>query len=105
MKYWSLLIPVFVFVSCENQAFDSDKRQIIAKNEISKMVPRNRSLTITRFQEDTLMSWQNAAFQRPIRYVMDFKYTDSTGAEKSKQGIIIFSQKGNAVIDHKILDR
>lgn len=104
MKYLALLIPLFVLASCENHAFDGDKRQIIAKDEIRKIVPGNRSLTITGFQEDTLMSWHDSTFKRPIRYILDFKYNDSTGAEKNKQGIIIFSQQGNAVIDQKIID-
>lgn len=104
MKYLALLISVSIFISCENHAFDRDKRQILAKDELRRMMPGNRSITITRFYEDTLPSWPDSTFRRPIRYTLDFKYTDSTGMEQSRQGIFIFSQQGNAVIDRHIMD-
>jgi hypothetical protein len=104
MKYLVLLLTVFVFLSCENHAFDRDKRQILAKDEVRRLMQGNRSITITGFREDTLPNWPDSIFRHPIRYTLDFKYNDSTGAVKNKEGVIIFSQQGNAIIDYHIID-
>ena len=103
MKYLVLLIPLIIF-SCENHAFDRDKRQILAKDEIRRIIPGNRSITITGFREDTLSGWHDSTFTRPIRYTLDISYNDSTGAKQNKQGVVIFSQQGNAVIDRHMVD-
>ena len=73
-----LLICFFTVAlfSCENARFDSDKRQIKAKNKISNKIPKIR-FDITAFKEDTLLTWPDSNFKHPIRYTLDIVYKDS----------------------------
>src|SRR5205823_2933392 len=105
MRYALFLLFVIGLSACETHAFDSDKRQILAKDEISRKIPRNRSLSIIAFKEDTLENWQDSTFQHPIRYTLDFSYNDSTGARQNKTCIVIFAPDGNTILNTQIVDR
>ncbi len=96
-------VLLFTFFSCENHRFDRDKRQIIAKNEISTKLRKTRSFDIISFKEDTL-SWPDSAFKRPIRYTLDIVYNDSASVLQKKKGIVIFTPDGNSIINSQITD-
>lgn len=102
MKY---LLPFFfavIICSCENHSFDSDSRQIIAKNEIRQKLHGAQSFDITDFKEDTLHDWQDSAFKNPIRYTLHVQYKDSTGVLQNKEGIVVFTPDGKSVISSEI---
>jgi hypothetical protein len=93
---------LLVFCSCENPRFDKDKRQLIAKDEIRRKLVRARSFDITGFKEDTLLSFPDSAFKRPIRYTLDFVYKDSSNVLQKKKGVVIFTPDGNSIISSGI---
>ena len=101
----NLLICFFTVAlfSCENARFDSDKRQIKAKNEISNKIPKIR-FDVTAFKEDTLQTWPDSNFKHPIRYSLDIIYKDSTNVLQRKKGIVIFTPDGNSIINSWITD-
>jgi hypothetical protein len=95
-----ILIPTFFLLSCENHNFDGDKRQIVAKDVVrwTFVPPKSRNFDIVRFKEDTLSSWTDSTFKRPLRYTIDFVYTDSTGAVQNKTGVVLFAPDGRSMI-------
>ncbi len=90
--------------SCENHRFDSDKRQIMAKNEIQSKLPRSRSFDITGFSEDTIQNVSDSNFKKQIRYTLDFVYQDSDKVLQHKKGIVMFTPDGRSVINSQITD-
>jgi len=99
------IIPLFFAImcfSCENNSFDSDKRQLMAKSEIREKLKNVRSFDITGFKEDTLSDWKDLTFKNPIRYKLDVTYKDSTGALQSKEAFVIFTPDGKSVISSQI---
>lgn len=97
-----LLLCVFAALhlfSCETTDFDKDKRQLVAKNVLYHKLPRAaKNFDIIRFKEDTLDYWTDSTFKRPIRYTMDFVYTDSTGAVQQQTGSVLFTPDGHSMI-------
>lgn len=104
MKYISYCIFLLALFSCDYHRFDKDKRQIMAKNEISNKLPRARSFDITAFKEDTLSNFTDSIFKRPIRYTLDFVYKDSANVLQKKRGIVIFTPDGRSIITSHITD-
>jgi hypothetical protein len=102
MKIFLAGFVSLVLFSCDNNRFDSDKRQITVKNEIRNKIHRARSFDITAFKEDTLQSWPDPAFNNPIRYTIDFTYKDSAMVLQKKRGIVIFTPDGNSIISSGI---
>jgi hypothetical protein len=99
MRHLFASFSLLLLVSCESSVADKDKRQIIAKDEIrNKLPPRSRAFDITHFQEDTLSSWGDSAFKRPIRYVLDYEYKDSTGTLQHRTGAVVFTPDGKSII-------
>ncbi len=103
---------IFVFIffaalifSCENHRFDSDKRQIIAKNEIENRLQRPRGFDVTAFHEDTVEIRNDSNFKKQIRYSLDIEYLDSNKVLQKKKGIVMFAPDGQSVINSKITDR
>jgi hypothetical protein len=88
--------------SCENHRFDSDNRQITAKDIIRYKTGRVRGFDISSFKEDTLRNSPDTAFKNPLRYTLDFHYNDSTGALQNKRGEVVFTPDGRSVINVKI---
>ena len=103
MRYVIFLLTI-VLCSCESHQFDSDHRQVLAKNEIRKQVKNKRSFDVTDFKEDTLQSYTDRSFQHPIRYTLHFNYKDSTGATVLKRGEVLFTPDGKSIIHSQIIE-
>ena len=97
-----LLTGIF---SCENHRFDSDKRQIMAKNEIESKLHRTRAFDITGFNEDTVQNFSDSNFKKQIRYRLDFVYEDSNKILQTKRGIVMFTPDGKTIISSQITER
>lgn len=82
---------VFLFITicsaCETNHFNSDKRQISAKNEIRNKAGRPRSFDIISFREDTLQSWADTNLKHPIQYTLNFVYKDSNNILQKEKGV------------------
>jgi uncharacterized protein YcfL len=103
MRYQLLLVFVAIFVfNCESATFDMDKRQIVAKDVIRKKLSAARDFDIVSFKEDTLSSWTDSTFKQPIRYTLNFVYTDSTGVVQNKNGVVLFTPDGRSIITAQI---
>jgi hypothetical protein len=94
-----------MFSGCENHRFDSDKRQIIAKNEIENKLQRPHGFDVTTFREDTIYIQNDSNFKKQIRYSLDIEYLDSNKVLQKKKGIVMFAPDGQSVINSKITDR
>jgi len=106
MRYLSfLLLSIIVFGSCDNHAFDSDKRQLMAKDEIRHQLRRARSFDIIAFKEDTVKNFSDTSFKNVLSYTLDFKYTDSNGDLQQKQGVVFFTPNGKSIISSQITDK
>jgi hypothetical protein len=103
MRYLLLLLIAFGG-SCETHSFDGDQRQLTAKDIIRNKVHNTRSFDITGFTQDTLQSYEDTAFKRPLRYKLDFTYTDSLGNKQNKTGVVIFTPDGKSVINSRIIE-
>lgn len=102
MKYTILFLFIITIFSCENNSFDKDKRQLIAKREIREKLPGVQSFDITSFHEDTLHDNTETTFKDPIRYSLNVVYKDSTGAVQNKEAFVLFTPDGKSVISAKI---
>jgi hypothetical protein len=100
-----LVFFALVFFSCENHRFDSDKRQIISKDEIENKLGRVRSFDITGFNEDTVTVENNPDFKKQIRYTLDITFVDSNNVLQKKKGIVMFTPDGQTIINSKITDQ
>lgn len=58
-----LILP---FVSCENHRFDSDKRQILAKDAIRNQLHKVQNFNVIHFNEDTIET-VDSDFKKEIR--------------------------------------
>ena len=101
--FFVLLLPLFF--ACENHRFDSDKRQIMAKDEIQNKLHKARSFNVTAFNEDTVQSENDSNFKKEIRYSLDIEYLDSNKVFQKKKGIVFFASDGKSIINSKITDR
>ena len=102
MKHIMLLFSVIFVFSCENNSFDKDKRQLIAKREIREKLPDIQSFDLKSFKEDTLHNWKDSLFKDPIRYSFDVEYTDPAGIVQNKQAFVLFTSDGKSVITSQI---
>jgi hypothetical protein len=103
MRYILLLFSIVV-CGCESQQFESDKRQIMAKDEIRSQVKNRRSFDVVSFKEDTLDTYTDSSIKRPIRYTLNFVYKDSTGALLGKSGEVIFTPDGKSILHSHIIE-
>lgn len=98
-----LLVFALLLGSCENATFSKDKRQILAKDAIrSKLPPASTNFDIINYKEDTVDNWTDTTFKRPIRYTLNFVYTDSTGVVQKRTGSVIFTPDGRSMITAKV---
>lgn len=100
LLFWLLV----VLTACEAESFDSDKRQIVAKDQIRRQLKKARSFDVTGFREDTLPTYTDTTVKNPIQYSIDFTYTDSAGHPQQKKGIVVFTPDGKSVLNSRILD-
>ncbi len=105
MRYLFLSLFTLAFTGCNTEGFESDERQIIAKDLIRKQILQNHSFDVVAFKQDTVCDWQDIAIKHPVSYTLDFVYKDSTTSLISKRGIFIFSPTGNTVLSSSIQDR
>jgi hypothetical protein len=101
MRYLLFLLLI-ILASCETQSFESDKRQLIAKDLIRRQLHKSRFFDITGFKEDTLQTYPDTTIKHPLRYSLDFVYTDSAGVVQKKKGIVIFTPDGKSVLNSHI---
>lgn len=94
-----------MFFSCENHRFDSDKRQIISKDEIENKVGKVHSFDVTGFNEDTVHVENDPDFKKQIRYTLDISFVDSNNVPQKKKGIVMFTPDGQTIINSKITDQ
>jgi hypothetical protein len=105
MKY--LFVPLFVMVlfACHSAGFESDERQIIAKDVIRKQINQNHSFDVVGFKQDTVFNWPDTTINHPVSYTLDFVYADSATSLKSKRGVVVFAPNGHTVLSSVIQDR
>lgn len=94
-----------MFFSCENHRFDSDKRQITAKDEILKKLVRVHSFDVTGFNEDTVNVEGDSDFKKQIKYTLDITFVDSNKVFQKKKGVVMFTPDGTTIINSKITDQ
>ncbi len=99
-----LLFLLVFFAACETNNFESDKRQLIAKDSIRRQLVKVRSFDIAGFYQDTLKNSADTTFKQFVRYGLDIVYTDSLGKLQQKKGIVLFTPDGKSVISSKIVD-
>ena len=103
MRYLLFLV-LLILVSCENHSFESDKRQIIAKDLIKRKLRKARLFDITAFKQDTLETYPDTLFKHPLRYSLDFVYTHSLGQVQKKKGVVLFTPDGQSVLNAQIAE-
>ncbi len=105
MRYAFLSLIIPALFSCHSAGFESDERQIIAKDVILNQAGRTHSFDIVSFKQDTVANWTDTTIKHPVSYTLDFVYNDSTNAVKSKRGVVVFAPTGNTVLSSSIQDR
>ncbi|HEV8079104.1 MAG TPA: hypothetical protein VGP43_00215 [Chitinophagaceae bacterium] len=93
------------FSCCETNRFNSDKRQILAINEVRKKTGKPGSFDIISFREDTLQNWPDTNFRHPIQYTLYFVYKDSANTMQKKKGLVIFTSERNEIISSAITEQ
>jgi hypothetical protein len=105
MRILFVIVTVLLLYSCESAGFDSDKRQIRAKDEIRSRLPnRTTDFDITAFKEDTLHNWPDSGFVNPLQYSLDYTFKDSSGTIHHEKGSVVFTPDGKSVIQTKTGD-
>jgi hypothetical protein len=99
-----LLLLLVILGSCETHSFESDKRQLIAKDEVRRQLHKVRSFDITGFAQDTLQTFPDTTFKHPLRYSLDVTYTDSAGQMQKKKGVVLFTPDGKSLLSSHIID-
>lgn len=99
-----LLVTPF-FLGCETHRFDSDNRQIMAKDEIRNQLHKPNGYDITGFKEDTIEAKNGSGLKKEIRYILDFQYNDSNKVLQKKTGTVFFTPDGLSIINSTITDR
>lgn len=97
-----LLLITLVLFSCEKHTFDSDRRQIVAKNLLRQTVKNRRTFDVLQFKEDTLDSYPGTTGIRPIRYTIKYTYRDSTNTLVQRTGEVLFAPDGQSVLETRI---
>ncbi|MEO8821414.1 MAG: hypothetical protein ABI267_02960 [Ginsengibacter sp.] len=99
------LLAIPFFWGCETHRFDSDKRQIMAKDEIRNQVHKPNGYDITGFKEDTVEATNVPGLKKEIRYTLDFQYNDSNKVLQKKTGTVFFTPDGLSIINSTITGR
>ena len=94
-----------MFYACENHRFDSDKRQIISKDEIQSKLAKAHSFDVTGFNEDTVEVENEPDFKKQIRYTLYISFVDSNNVFQKKKGIVMFTPDGKTIINSEITDQ
>lgn len=98
MRYLIILLAIF-FIGCDYGSFDKDKRQIMAKDYVHwHLPPHSTDFDVTSFREDTLNNMPDSNFKRPIGYMLEYHYTDSTRQIQQKRATVLFTPDGHSII-------
>ena len=100
-----LFLAISVFSACESTNFESDKRQLMAKDEIRSKLQKIHGYDITAFREDTVEAGANDDFKKLIRYRLSVQYIDSNNTLQKKIGDVFFTPDGKSIIRSTISDR
>ena len=101
-------LMLLLFFSCETSHFESDKRQIIAKDAIRSGLKgaARSSFTVTGFKEDTLQTYAaDTLIKKPILYTLLFTLKDSTGQLVQHTGNVLFTNTGNSLLSAEIINQ
>jgi hypothetical protein len=95
---WIIVFTLLIlpFVSCENHHFDSDKRQIIAKDAIRDQLHKVQDFNVIHFNEDTVET-ADSNFKKQIRYSMDIVFLDSNKVFHQQKAIVWFTTGGPVI--------
>ena len=93
------------FLGCETHRFDSDNRQIMAKDEILRQLHKVNGYDITGFKEDTVQAINIPGLKKEIRYTLEFEYIDSNKVLQKKTGDVFFTPDGLSIINSTITNR
>jgi hypothetical protein len=104
-RYVLFILPLTISFACENHNFDSDSRQIVAKNEIKRKLRRITNFDVTSFAQDTVKNIADSSFKTQIRYTMGISYNDSNKVFQQKKGVVMFTPDGTSVISTEISDQ
>jgi hypothetical protein len=104
-RYVLFILPLTISFACENHNFDSDCRQIVAKNEIKRKLRRITNFDVTSFAQDTVKNIADSSFKTQIRYTMGISYNDSNKVFQQKKGVVMFTPDGTSVISTEISDQ
>lgn len=99
-----LFVLILIMLSCESQSFESDRRQLIAKDEIRRQLHNVQSFEIAGFKEDTVENF-STTLPYSLRYQLDVVYKDSTGQVQKKKGIVLFTPDGRSVLQSNVIDQ
>ena len=106
LKSGFLFVMAFpFFLGCETHSFDSDSRQIMAKDEILHQLHKVSDYDITGFKEDTVQAINIPGLKKEIMYTLNFEYIDSNKVLQKKTGEVFFTPDGLSIINSKISDR
>ena len=100
---FAMALPVFL--GCETHRFDSDNRQIMAKDEILHQLHKVKGYDITGFKEDTVQAINIPGLKKEIKYTLEFEYIDSNKVLQKKTGDVFFTPDGLSIINSTITDR
>lgn len=95
-----LLLLVFAIGGCENQSFDSDKRQVVTKKLTRKQL-QNARFEVVGYKQDTMDAYIDTV-KHPIRYSFNLVYKDSVGTVLHKTSEVIFTPDGKSVLHSRI---
>lgn len=104
-RYALFILPLTISFACENHNFDSDSRQIVAKDEIKSKLRRITNFDVTSFAQDTVKNIADSSFKTQIRYTMGVSFTDSNKVFQQKKGVVMFTPDGRSVISTAISDQ
>lgn len=104
-RYVLFILLLTISFACENHNFDSDSRQIIAKDQIKSKLRKITNFDVTSFSEDTVKNIADSNFKMQIRYTLGIVYNDSNKVFQQKKGIVMFAPDGASVISTEISDQ
>jgi hypothetical protein len=90
---------ILIITSCDYGEFNSDKRQIIAKDYVEWHLPRHATdFDITTFNEDTITSGLDSNFKHSLAYSLQYHFTDSNHHVQQKRTTVLFTPDTYSII-------
>lgn len=104
--FWKIIVFTIIilpFVSCENHRFDSDKRQILAKDAIRNQLHKVQDFNVIHFNEDTVQT-ADSNFKKQIQYSMDIVFSDSNKVFHQQKATVWFAIYGPVIRSQIVSD-